>query len=265
MRFTYTEAHLNFLRKHYPAMTIAELTRAFNKRYSLDKSEKQIIACTKNHSIRNGRKANPKNQGPKLLTGAQVRYLIKMYPILSRKEVTAALNKKFATAFTQQQIISFCKNHGIKSGRTGHFIKGQTPPNKGTKGLMPGSSTSFKKGHTPPNARPLGHERICKKDGYIWIKVAGKNPYTGHNGRYVQKHRFNWEQANGKIPRNKVLNFIDGDKTNCDPSNLELITRAELAQFNKHSINSQPSEIRPALRSMIKVIVKTSQLQQAAQ
>lgn len=263
MRFTYTEAQLNFLRKHYPAMTVAELTAAFNKRYKLSKSETQIIACTKNHSIRNGRKANPKNQGPKLLTGAQVRYLIKMYPILSRKEVTAALNKKFATAFTQQQIISFCKNHGIKSGRTGHYTTGHASWNRGVKGSIPASKTSFKKGDIPKNRNPLGHERICKKDGYIWIKIAGTNPYTGYNGRYVQKHRYVWEQKNGKIPRNKVLNFIDGNRLNCDPENLELITRAELAQFNKHQLNTQPIEIRPALRTAIKITAKIKELEKS--
>lgn len=264
MRFTYTETHLNFLRKHYPVKTIRELTAAFNKRFGLSKSEKQIIACTKNHKIRNGRKLNPKNTGPKLLNKAQADYLKKYYPTLSRKELTAATNKKFSTTLTVQQIASFCKNHGIKSGRTGYFKAGHTSWNTDSKGLMKGSSTSFKKGQTPPNARPIGHERVCTKDGYIWIKVEGKNPYTNHNGHYVQKHRLIWKNAHGAIPKNKVLNFIDGNPLNCQLSNLELITRAELAQFNKHQLNAQPADIRPALRATIKLTAKIKSLQRAA-
>lgn len=264
MRFIYTSTQLNYLRRHYPSLTIAELTIAFNKRFSLSKTEKQIIACTKNHKIRNGRKANPKNHGPKLLDARQIKYLEKHYPKYTRTEITNALNIKFGTSFTVQQIISFCKNHKIKSGRTGFFTKGHTPTNKGTKGLMPNSSTSFKKGSIPPNRKPLGHERICTKDGYIWIKVAGTNPYTGHQGRYVQKHRLIWQQKHGEIPRNKVLNFIDGNKLNCTLENLELITRAELAQFNKHRLNSLPDEIRPVMRTTLKVIAKTAELEVAA-
>jgi len=264
MRFIYSEKQLNFLRKHYPTLTIGDLTSAFNKCFSLNKSEKQIIACTKNHNIRNGRKFNPKNQGPKLLNKAQITYLQKMYKTLTRKELTAALNKKFNIELTQQQVISFCKNHDIKSGRSGHFTNGHEAWNAGTKGLMKGSSTSFKKGNKPKNVRPIGHERICKKDGYIWIKIPAKNPYTGHNGRYVQKHRLIWEKQHGKIPSNKVLNFIDGNKLNCQLSNLELITRAELAQFNKHCLNSLPAEIRPAMRATIKIVAKTKELERAA-
>lgn len=265
MRFAYTEAQLKFLRKHYPAKTIAELTHAFNKRFDLCKTEKQIIACTKNHKIRNGRKLNPKNTGPKLLSNAQAQFLERMYSFLSRKELTTAINKKYNTTFTLQQIVSFCKNHGIKSGRTGYFETGHTTWNAGSKGIMKGSSTSFKKGQIPPNVRPLGHERICTKDGYIWIKVAGKNPHTGHNGHYVQKHRLIWKEAHGPIPSNKVLNFIDGNKLNCQLENLELITRAELAQFNKHQLNSIPDSIRPAMRTTIKIIAKANQLSRAAQ
>lgn len=105
------------------------------------------------------------------------------------------------------------------------FKKGQVPWNKGLKGVNGTSESRFKKGHIPHSARPVGYERI-NKDGHVEVKVEGQR-------QMVYKHRWTWEQHNGKIPSDCVVTFKDGDRTNCNIENLELMTRAELVILNR--------------------------------
>ena len=80
-----------------------------------------------------------------------------------------------------------------------------------------------KKGHRPVNVKPIGYERVCKEDGYVYIKVAEGKPM-------VLKHRYVWEQTNGPIPAGYNITFIDGNRQNCDLSNLQLISREDSAR-----------------------------------
>ncbi|QJR82700.1 HNH endonuclease [Alteromonas pelagimontana] len=164
---------------------------------------------------------------------------------MSVKELTPLFNSKFDLSESVNQVKAFLKNHGITSGRTGHFKKGQESWNKGMKGLqIGGEETRFKKGSTPPNRKPIGSERICKKDGYIYIKVAERNPHTGHPTRYRLKQRYLWEQHHGPIPKGMTVAFRDNDKTNCDIENLMLISRAQLAMINRFGLANSPAEMK---------------------
>lgn len=58
------------------------------------------------------------------------------------------------------------------------------------------------------------------QNGYVFLNVGG--------GRRVQEHRIIAEQKIGrKLLPSEVVHHIDGDKTNNDPSNLVVLTRAE--------------------------------------
>lgn len=159
------------------------------------------------------------------------------------------------------------KRKGWKTGRTGHFAKGEVPHNNGKKcepgkgGLHPNARrTQFKKGNLPHNTHYLGHERIDAEDGYVYISVAETNPYTGYGRRYVLKHVWLWEQANGPIPAGHCLKCLDGDKTNCDPSNWALIPRAllpRLAGGNRYRkvlpFDEAAPEVKPAILTLAKL------------
>lgn len=54
-RFSFSDEMLAFLREGYRRMSIPDLTRAFNKRFGLDKSESSIRAATRNHKMTSGR------------------------------------------------------------------------------------------------------------------------------------------------------------------------------------------------------------------
>jgi len=176
----------------------------------------------------------------------------------ARQLLTDKFNEKFGTDLTRTAISGYCKRKGFLTGRDGTFIKGEQPWNTGTKGVCKGSSTSFKKGSIPCNVKPLGHERICSKDGIILIKVAEPNPHTGANTRYRAKHLVVWESVNGPIPDGMVVRFINNDdKTNIDIENLEMVTKSVNLRMNKMNYTNLPGEIKPTAKLHAQLEVAT--------
>ncbi|MCG8636266.1 MAG: HNH endonuclease [Desulfobacterales bacterium] len=253
----YTSEQLDFLRCGYQLMTIETLTLFFNLAFQVVKTPGQVKACLNNHRITCGRKGRDRlKKRTRQISEVQEQFIRDNYKGISAAEMTALFNTRFGTDKTLQQIKSFVHNHGINSGRTGHFLKGNAPWNKGTKGVMKPNSGNFKKGSIPANAKPLGFERISK-DGFVEIKVTERNPHTGAPTRFKHKHRHVWEQTFGSIPEGMVVAFKDADKTNCDPDNLMLISRAELLTLNRHGYREMPEELKPSVLALAKLKVKT--------
>jgi hypothetical protein len=173
---------------------------------------------------------------------------------MSRDEVTQALNDRFGTSFTREQIISYTKNRGIKCGRTGRWGPGNVPFNAGKAGtgLCKPNAGSFQKGLTPHNYVPVGTV-VTQGDGYKKIKVADPDQWE-----YI--HRLTWEAAHGPIPDTHAITFIDGNPDNCALENLECIHRGELGVRNKFKVNSLPVELRPIARTVVKIRLKTGEL-----
>ncbi|WP_166415447.1 HNH endonuclease [Cochlodiniinecator piscidefendens] len=149
-----------------------------------------------------------------------------------------------------------CKRKGWKTGRTGCFSPGQKPWNTGKN--MPfnaaSAKTQFKKGQRPHNTKYEGHERLAK-GGYVEISIKETNPHTGFERRYVLKHKYLWEQANGPLAEGMCLKCKDGDKTNTDPSNWEAIPRALLPRLTgRFGRNYDAAE--PAVKPIIMAITK---------
>ena len=139
-----------------------------------------------------------------------------------------------------QEVGRQCSKH--PKSIASRFVKGSEPANKGKRieefmsedGIKASSRTRFKSGRMPHNTLAIGTERVYA-DGYVWIKVNER--------KRVQKHRYVWEQAHGKIPDGYLVAFRDGNRQNCDLSNLYLISRQESA---RRCINSESAEARQA-------------------
>ncbi len=161
------------------------------------------------------------------------------------------------TDVSAENLNSLRKRKGWRTGRTGHFGKGHHSWNEGMTGFVaPGSEKGwFKKGQLPHNTKHLGHEHV-RTDGYVEISVADPNPHTGFERRYVQKHKWLWEQVNGPVPVSHALKCIDGNKQNTDPSNWTAIPKAILPALGGRSsmpYDSADPEIKPALLLRAKV------------
>ncbi|MDR3473366.1 MAG: HNH endonuclease signature motif containing protein [Devosia sp.] len=174
----------------------------------------------------------------------------------------------FVTAFQRedvrpQNLHALRKRMGWKTGRTGCFVKGQAPLNKGiqcppgTGGRHPNSQrTQFRIGALPHNTKGAGHERIDRKDGYIILIVDEPNPWTGAATRPVHKHRWLWEKLHGPIPIGMALKCLDGNRLNTDPSNWELVPRALLPRLNARfgrGYDEAPPELKPTILAVAKL------------
>lgn len=265
MKRTYTKKQIDYLRTGYAKMGIPELTRAFNKKFKMNKTNGAIKCAISNRKITCGRTKGELNKGRfKILiinAPLQIKFLKKNYPLYSRKELVARFNKRFNTTLTDQQVISFINRHNIRSGRTGRFEKCHVPANKGVKGIHLSPTTEFKKGHTPANTRPLGSERVDNKDGYIHIKIEEANPYTKAQTRFKQKHVVLWERKHGPVPKGFAVIFKDSDRKNCVDENLELVSRAELARLNQLKYSEAHPESKPVLLTLAKLKTKIFSLQ----
>jgi hypothetical protein len=197
----------------------------------------------------------PKGQSHKY-TAEQLDYL-ETNKVLMRKELTEKFNANFGTSLLLTAISSMCKRKGWNTGRTGTFENGTKPWNDGKIGVLKGNKTSFKKGHIPRNLKPLGHERICPKDGHILIKVAEPNPYTGAKTRYRPKHYVLWEKEHGKVPKGHILRFLDGNNKNYFVSNLACVTKAVNLRMNKNAVNELPAELMPTGKLISELEVAT--------
>ncbi len=164
------------------------------------------------------------------------------YPQMRRKELSVAFNKHFGLDRSFNSVVSCLRNHKIRSGRAGFFVKGQKPWNKGTKGLM------GRHGRT----KPLYAERVNSK-GHIEIKIPERNKYTDCPTRWQAKHIWLWEKKHGKIPSGSVVIFKDGDKANFSDGNLILVTLQELLILNLHDYNNQPVELKESIMALAKL------------
>lgn len=185
-------------------------------------------------------------------TQEHVAFITKHYMLVA-SELTARFNQQFCTNRSAKAIHAKRKGLGLRTGRTGHFEKGRKSWNCGLTGLKVSDSskrTQFKKGSVPANLQPLGHERICSKDGYILIKVSESNPYTTAKTRYRFKHHVIWEQHNGPIREGEIIRFFDGNKRNVKIENLFSVNKAVNLRLNKHGFNVLPLELREVVRTL---------------
>lgn len=251
----WTKKHLQFLRTGYATLTGTELTRAFNARFGLAMPFSAIKSTLKRERISCGRLTGKTWGRYRVVTRDQARFIADNYKKLSRGDLLAAFNRLFGAGLLPSQLRTFITNHKIKSGRTGCFEKGLVPWNTGTKGFTHANIMSFKQGNVPANWEPLGTERLTR-DGYIEIKIAERNPYTGRATRYKLKHVVLWEQAHGPVPKGHAVAFRDGEKLHCGLDNLMCVSRAELLRLNKYHYIDQLPEIKPSVLALAKLEVR---------
>lgn len=164
--------------------------------------------------------------------------------LLLPDDLIEGFKKEFGELRTFKSLHSFRKRLGLNTGRTGKFIKGHVPVNKGTKGLTGANKTSFKKNNRPLNYQPIGTESTTK-DGYIKVKTAEPNIWK-------LKHRLVWEKYKGEIPTGYIIKFIDDNKLNCHIDNLMMISMRENAVINKH-YSGAPAEYKHTTLQLAKI------------
>lgn len=260
----YSQEQIDWVRANAAGKSRPEIAEAFNREFGQARTAAAMSSLLKNHGIRTGRKkGNPKGEY-KLLTADQVKFIARNYRKVNINDLTTAVNATFGTSYRMTQLRAFVKNHGILSGRTGHFKPGQTW-NAGTKGVMKPNRTSFKKGCMSGAAQhnyvPIGSTRVSK-DGYLERKVTD-DPDLYPARRWVPEHRLIWEAANGPIPPQHRVIFLDGDRSNLALENLVLVSYREHAYLNKTGLSAVPTELKPAAIAAGRLAVRAAVLEES--
>jgi len=168
-------------------------------------------------------------------------FLRKYYPNCSTESIARRLSRSACSVFNRARKIGLSKSaeflasfgyrlSSCASSQATRFKPGHTPENKGKRladyiskeGLERSKATRFKPGAIPYNKKPVGSE-IINCDGHILVKVED-------HGKWMLKRNMVWIQHYGDIPKNMVVCFKDGNKLNCDISNLVLLSRSEIAR-----------------------------------
>ena len=187
-------------------------------------------------------------------TPENIEKLIALYPDNSNIEIAKILSTSVAAVNGRAFKLKLFKTkefHRERASKT-WFPKGHIPQSKGKKwsefmsekGQEGSRKTTFKKGNIPKNHKPVGTEVIEPKNGYIKIKVAEPS-------KWMLKHRYIWEQTNGKIPKGYNVQFANKDRPDYRIENLYLISRSE--QINNNSIIRYPNELRKAIFRVSKI------------
>lgn len=252
--YRYPQEVHDFVKAHVHEMRDRELAAACNEALGTEFTPQKMKNFRGNHGYKNGLKQWTKEDYWKY----QTRYPQGMYEFIrdnswnvSSKEMAEMCNEKFGTNWTAAGMKQFRQRHGIKSGVTGWFQKGHAPGNKGKKLeeyvkdpervewiRSRISATQYKKGNKPYNELPVGS--IVVIDGY---KLYKKQMEGTRWQCWEPLHRVVWRKHNGPIPEDGMIIFKDGNKMNCDISNLILITKRENAVMNKMGLRSEDPDL----------------------
>lgn len=246
----YPDEVVDFVREHGHEGSIMEMAERVKEEFGLDLTYQQMKTFFSNHKIHAAPRLGRKRPDKRITTPEMDAFILEHYKGRPRKEMAEMLNERFGTSFTVDQIKAYYGRNHLDSGRTGYFVKGQEPPNKGKtwdEYMSPEAqersrATTFKKGNIPHNGgTPVGTVRLRhdhKNRGgrpYYWEKVAEPNVWR-------MKHVLVWEVANGPVPDGCMVTFANGDSTDYRIENLILETRAQHAVKNRWDVHGYDRE-----------------------
>lgn len=175
-----------------------------------------------------------------LFNQEQISFIVDNVDGTRNKELAQLINDKYGLSITPTQICQWKQTHGIKSKTSLYGWR------KGKKG-----GTDFKMPSEPSHSKPVGSERVTKR-GITQIKIA--------RGKWIDKHKYVWEQANGPVPEKHIIIFMNDDKTDFRLENLRCISRRELSYMNKQKYEIFDKESKEAAILLSRIGLRGSEL-----
>ena len=237
----YTQEFIDYLREITPGKRSSEVAKLAAAKYpELELDLKKVRNILNKNKIRSGVKCSVEPRWKE----EHLQFLREFVPGHNEKEIQQALFEKFGEKTSLNNINNLKRKAGVKSGTVGgQFQKGQISHNKGKKwsefmseeGQKNSLKTCFKKGNVPANRKEIGYERV-DHEGFVYVKVQDLH----QNRNFKQKHYLVWEQHNGPVPKGYILRFLDGNRQNCDISNLALVSVSEKLILSKMQRTTNP-------------------------
>jgi len=196
----WTDEMIQFLIDNFEYMTYEELATTMSKKFNVQMTENSINNKVTRLNLR--RKVR--------WTDDMDKYLLDNYQNMFYSQLAEDMSDKFGIKLSMDSVFGRIRNLREKEGRT------QIP----------------KKPPVATNTKPIGTEIV--NSGYIWIKLSDipvNDSTKNWRENWVTKHRYIWEQANGSIPEDHCIIFLDGNKQNCELSNLRCVPRSYVVRM----------------------------------
>lgn len=194
---SYTLEQKEWARNYFSTHSLKETTKAFNEKYNTNKSVAAI-----HHQVHGVKKDLHVHYTQEMCDFLKEQVSI---PNNTRKPITQAFNKQFGTNVRWEALKrKACVIGAItKSNRDKNYT------------------------YHPKHRYQIGDERIHRKwDGETYIVVKVSDKHKSHKSNWILKHHLVWEKANGKIPKDHIIIFLDGNTLNCELSNLRCVDKA---------------------------------------
>lgn len=205
MTRTLTPEMKEFLKNNVVGISSKELTAKFNKEFGVDFKVKQITDFKTYYGLKNG-------LGP-IFPKEVKEFVAKHVKGLLREELTELVNKTFNTNYTPRQIMHLKQTYRWTAGAGIH------------------KRCNIKYGKMPTY---IGQIRVY--GGYTLIKV-------GEPKKWVRLATYVWEQHYGKVPKDCVITYLDGNKQNNNIENLVCLKRAENTVMNCQGLKTSNAEL----------------------
>jgi hypothetical protein len=169
-------------------------------------------------------------------TAAEITYLKRNYRRMGDKEIAKRLTEKISTDGKVYQLKQIEKKRNyLGLHRTSEQLKAIKARNTAA------GCWSINHWKRWVNQKPIG--TVIR-----WYLQTGKEVlYIKTETGYRKLAHVNWEKANGPIPKGKVIRLKDGNPYNCNPENLECLTKAENGMRNSASLTLSPGWIASCL------------------
>lgn len=254
MAIRYSAEVHEFIRLNYQLYTQEELANAVNEKFGTDFTRLKMKSYFSNHGLKSQKRASVKSR----LYPSEVQDFIRdNVSGIHFEDLTAAINRFFGTNYKTSQIRAYCKNHNLVNGIDCRIKPGSVPYTKGKtwdeymdkEHQAKSRQTCYSKGHKPANEMKIG-DVAQTSDGYLIIKVSNVGSQW-ERWRFI--HKMVYEECFGPIPEGSVVLFKDGDKMNCNPENLCLITKSERAVLNFKKLISANPDITQARITILRI------------
>lgn len=135
-------------------------------------------------------------------TEEQVEWLRQNVSKYHSKDLAHEFNKTFQADVDSMSVRNQCQLKGIKLGCSSH------------------------KGYRHYKNAPIGTE-FTNHRGEVFVKVSDEKRDRGYSGyNWKLKSHLVWEQHHGEVPEGHGIVYLDGNRANCDISNLECVSNS---------------------------------------
>lgn len=259
----YTSEHKEWLKTYKDSqIPYSQLMKMFNEKFNMNLNKNAFYGLC----VRNGFKQRAKS--PKWFTEEQRKYIFDNYKNKKESDLLEELNQKFNESFTLQKIQDFKKRNKLHSGIKCRFAKGGIP-------WCVGISKEERAKHY--DLEEL--DKIRRKNVLKWKKYKVGDFYISADGfKYIivntdygvpWEKRIKlyaqcvWEEHYGKMPPKHKIIYKDGNKLNCDISNLLCVSMKEIMHLTRNDAFNK-NEITETFLDIFKAQEKIKEITNAA-